>query len=104
VGKTDYEICTVAGSGTGQIRFTKLENPSIEGIEYQQGTLAGYTCSLGSLEHWGNVYIVVPRMFVTIEHIHPKSKGGTNRFNNLALACTVCNQRKGNQSRSFLSP
>jgi HNH endonuclease len=30
-----------------------------------------------------------------VEHIHPKSKGGTDRVSNLALACAPCNRRKG---------
>ena len=32
-----------------------------------------------------------------IEHIVPRSKGGSNRVSNLTLACTSCNQKKGNQ-------
>ena len=33
-----------------------------------------------------------------IEHIVPKSRGGTNRVSNLTLACHSCNQTKGNQT------
>ncbi|WP_366511464.1 HNH endonuclease, partial [Moorena sp. SIO4A1] len=32
-----------------------------------------------------------------IEHIHPKSFGGSDRVSNLCLACEKCNQRKGNK-------
>lgn len=32
----------------------------------------------------------------TIEHIIPKSKGGTNHYDNLALACFKCNMYRGN--------
>ena len=35
-----------------------------------------------------------------VEHIHPKSKGGTNQISNLALACEKCNQLKGTQDIS----
>ncbi|HKL81946.1 MAG TPA: RNA-guided endonuclease IscB, partial [Desulfobacter sp.] len=39
-----------------------------------------------------------------IEHIVPKSKGGSNRVSNLALACTACNRKKGNKPlEQFLS-
>lgn len=33
----------------------------------------------------------------TIDHVVPKSKGGTNTWENVVLACAKCNQRKGNK-------
>ncbi len=33
-----------------------------------------------------------------VEHIRPKSRGGTNRISNLALACHACNQAKGEKT------
>ncbi len=35
---------------------------------------------------------------VTMDHIHPKSKGGLSTFENCVLCCTACNLKKGNQS------
>jgi 5-methylcytosine-specific restriction endonuclease McrA len=32
-----------------------------------------------------------------IEHIHPKSRGGSDCVSNLTLACQTCNQKKGNR-------
>jgi hypothetical protein len=32
---------------------------------------------------------------ITIEHLQPKSRGGNNRINNLAISCAPCNNRKG---------
>lgn len=29
------------------------------------------------------------------DHVHPKSKGGSNRIENMALACSECNSKKG---------
>ncbi len=32
---------------------------------------------------------------LTLDHVHPKSKGGTNEASNLVTACFPCNVRKG---------
>jgi hypothetical protein len=33
----------------------------------------------------------------TIDHVHPKSKGGKNDWLNVVAACQPCNHRKGNK-------
>lgn len=33
---------------------------------------------------------------LTIEHVLPKSRGGSNSFENLKLACLTCNRSRGN--------
>ena len=37
-------------------------------------------------------------MPLEVEHITPKSRGGTDRVSNLALACHACHQTKGSQT------
>ena len=39
---------------------------------------------------------------LTVDHIIPKSKGGTDHFGNLQLLCGHCNSTKGNRSNAFL--
>ncbi|KYC35378.1 hypothetical protein WA1_06010 [Scytonema hofmannii PCC 7110] len=77
----------------------KIEAPNIEGMEYQQGTLWGYTLREALLEHWGRecVYCRKTDVPLEIEHIHSRSLGGSDRFSNLTLSCDKCNQKKGNQ-------
>ena len=77
-----------------------MQNPEISGIQYQQGTLAGYEVREYVLEKWGRccAYCDARDVPLEIEHIVPKSKGGSDRVANLTLACRPCNQRKGSQS------
>ena len=74
-----------------------MQNPEISGVEYQQGTLAGYELREALLEKWSRAcaYCGVAGVPLQVEHIHPKARGGSNRFSNLTLACEDCNQRKG---------
>lgn len=90
------------------VRFDlqKMENPEIRGVEYQQGELAGYECREYLLEKWGRecAYCGKKDTPLEIEHIKPRSKGGSNRISNLTLACHTCNQKKGNRDvADFLS-
>lgn len=73
-----------------------LENPEISGIEYQQGTLAGYEVREYLLEKWGRkcAYCDTSGVPLQIEHLHARSRGGSNRISNLALACGPCNCKK----------
>lgn len=38
----------------------------------------------------------------TVDHIHPKSKGGKNEWSNTVAACRACNSRKGHKLLSDL--
>ena len=76
-----------------------LDNPDIEGVQYQQGTLAGtevreyllirhsHTC-----QYCGGA---CKDSALEIEHKNPKSRGGSNSIRNLTIACHTCNQEKG---------
>jgi 5-methylcytosine-specific restriction endonuclease McrA len=73
-----------------------LQTPGIEGVEYQQGTLAGYELREFLLEKWGRkcAYCGAESVPLQIEHMHPRAKGGSNRESNLTLACRCCNEKK----------
>jgi 5-methylcytosine-specific restriction endonuclease McrA len=75
-----------------------MDNPEISGVEYQQGTLAGYEAREYLLEKWERkcAYCGKKDTPLEIDHIVPKSRGGSNRISNLCLACHECNQGKGN--------
>ena len=91
----------ITGLSLELVRFNtqKLQNPEISGIEYQRGELAGYEVREYLLEKWGRkcAYCGKENIPLEIEHVVPKSKKGSDRINNLALACHSCNQKKGNR-------
>jgi len=77
-----------------------IQNPEISGVEYQQGELAGYEIREYLLEKWQRkcAYCNASDLPMEIEHIVPRSRGGSNRVGNLTLACHKCNIRKGNRT------
>lgn len=88
----------VAALSSELVRFDMQahENPEINGVEYQQGTLFGYEVREYLLEKWGRacVYCDDEGVPLQVEHIHAKARGGSNRISNLTLACEPCNRKK----------
>lgn len=101
-------FCPITGISQELVKFDlqKLENPEINGVQYQQRELQGYEVREYLLEKWNRqcTYCGIDDVPLEIEHIKPKSKGGSNRVSNLTLACRECNQVKGNREiEDFLS-
>lgn len=88
----------VAGIAQELVRFDMqaMENPDIEGVQYQRGTLVGTEAREYLLAKWARrcAYCDAENVPLEIEHIRPKAAGGSNRVSNLTLACHPCNQRK----------
>ena len=83
-----------------------MENPEVSGVEYQQGELAGYEVREYLLEKFNRqcVYCGAVDTRLEVEHLIPRSKGGSNRVSNLAISCHKCNQKKGAKDiKDFLS-
>lgn len=78
----------------------KMRNPETTGVAYQQGTLFGYRVREYLLEKWQRTcaYCGAKDAALQVEHIVPKVRGGSDRVDNLTLACAPCNQRKGNRT------
>src|SRR3989440_761280 len=100
-------LCPVSAISQELVRFDTqaLENPDIEGVQYQQGTLAGYEVReyvLLKCNHQCS-YCDGRSVPLELDHLQPRAKLGSNRVSNLVAACKPCNQRKGNQDiREFL--
>lgn len=58
--------------------------------------------------HYGDVCWYCKRSFplgqLTIEHLLPRSLGGTNAMTNLRWACSPCNQERGRQDDPHARP
>ncbi|CAK0772951.1 hypothetical protein CCP3SC1_60007 [Gammaproteobacteria bacterium] len=76
-----------------------MANPEISSVEYQQGTLAGYELREYLLAKFERTcaYCGKKDVPLQIEHIQPKTLGGSDRASNLTVACRPCNEKKAAQ-------
>jgi len=77
---------TVRHKGGGKLTIATIRKVQIENIK-KYGKL---TC----------IYCLkpIPLNKDTLEHLTPLSRGGTNEFKNLAIACSNCNRSKNNKT------
>ncbi len=78
----------------------KIQKPEIAGVMYQQGELSGYLVREYLLSKWKRqcCYCGVTGVPLQVEHLVPRSRGGSDRVSNLGLACEACNVKKGTQT------
>ncbi len=100
-------LCHVTAISQEIVRFDTqaLQNPQIEGIEYQHGTLYGYEVREYVLLKWQHrcAYCDAQDVPLELDHVQPSAKGGSSRVSNFTLACASCNQRKSDHDvRDFL--
>lgn len=65
--------------------------------EHGQGELAGTTVRAYLHTRWNSAcaYCDAAGVPLNIEHLRPRSRGGSDRVSNLVLACVPCNEAKG---------
>ena len=94
-------LCPIVAISQELVRFDTqaMDTPDIEGVQYQQGQLAGYEVREYVLLKWNHqcAYCDAREVPLELDHIQPRSQQGSNRVSNLTLSCHPCNQRKGNQ-------
>ena len=103
--KKYFPVQKIAGE-LNRFDTQKVMNPEITGIEYQQGTLHGFEVREYLLQKYSYTCVYCQKcafhqgkainVRLEIDHVVPKSRGGSDRVNNLVLACHECNQHKGN--------
>jgi len=93
-------LTPVQSISTENVKFDTqlMQNPDIGGVEYQQGTLQGIEIKEYVLEkfHHTCVYCGKRDRIMEVDHLFPRSCGGSDRISNLVLACHNCNQKKSN--------
>jgi len=101
-------FCPIGSLSVELVRFDMalVQNPDIEGVEYQRGTLWSTEVRQYLLTKWEHrcAYCGTAGLPFEIDHVHPRAKGGSDRVANLVVACHRCNQRKADQSiEAFLA-
>ncbi len=84
----------------GSFDTQHMQNPEVSGVSYQQGQLAGYLLREYLLAKWQRqcAYCKMSGVPLQVEHLMPKSRGGSDRASNLVIACDPCNKGKGTQT------
>lgn len=88
----------------GQFDTQALVNPDINGIEYQQGEMYGYDSVKEYVKirdnftcHYAKLRPDIPcNDILEVDHIIPRSKGGSNNPSNLVCSCEAHNKAKSN--------
>lgn len=75
----------------------RIDNPGVLGVEYTRGTLYGTEVRAYLLSKWDGRCAYCGGKGEEVEHLLPRSRGGTNRVSNLALSCRACNEAKGSR-------
>jgi len=96
--------CPVSRLEVERVRFDMqlLQNPELAGMKYQEGTLAGWEVRAYLLlkYEYRCVYCGKTNVPFEVDHIRPRSRGGSDRISNLCLVCHECNQTKGDRTAS----
>jgi hypothetical protein len=101
-------FCPIGAISLELVRFdlALLQNPSLDSVAYQRGTLFGTELRQYLLAKWEHrcAYCGAGDRPLEIDHVQPRAKGGSDRVANLVIACHPCNRHKADQSlEAFLA-
>ncbi len=93
--------CPLAALSMELVKFDTalMQQPDLHGMDYQHGTLAGCELREYVLTKWNHAcaYCGAAKVPLELDHVRPRSQGGSGRESNLVAACHACNQQKGKQ-------
>jgi len=94
--------CSIAALSLELVRFDTalMQDPALLGEAYHRGTLAGFELREYVLLKWNHAcaYCGATHVPLELDHVIPRSCGGSDRESNRVPACHSCNQCKGNHS------
>lgn len=99
-----YKLIHITEVSFEAVRFDThlMDNPEIEGKEYQQGTLFGLELKEYLLDRYQHTCQYCGGKsgdkVLEWEHMMPKSRGGSDSVKNATLACSKRNQEKSNRT------
>jgi 5-methylcytosine-specific restriction endonuclease McrA len=100
--------CPIEAVDLELVRFDThlMANPDVSGVGYQHGTLHGYEVREYVLEKWGRrcLYCDAENVPLNLDHVVPRSLGGSDRPSNLVPSCIPCNQAERQRSCDRLKP
>jgi 5-methylcytosine-specific restriction endonuclease McrA len=98
-------VYPIKGLGLELVKFDMqlMQNPEIEGVEYQQGELEGFELREYVLIKFNHKCAYSGDdspcdEILNVDHVVPRSGGGSNRVSNLVCACRKHNEEKNNLS------
>ena len=77
-----------------------VQNPEVSGLNYHRGALVGWERRASLLEKFGRscVYCGGINQPFEMDHVLPRSRGGSDSVSNLVLSCHQCNAQKGTKT------
>lgn len=83
--------------------WKKYHNPKYSALKYELSVRIYVRTRLAEAQNWhccwcgcDATHLRGKSNSATVEHVVPRSKGGTDDMDNLAMACERCNTRRGN--------
>jgi 5-methylcytosine-specific restriction endonuclease McrA len=75
------------------IRFVEANVPRLNKVKFSRENI--YLRDCGTCQYCGRK---VAKNEFEYEHVIPRSRGGKTTWDNIVVACTACNQKKGNKT------
>jgi 5-methylcytosine-specific restriction endonuclease McrA len=94
-------LCPISALSYELARFDMqlLQNPELENLDYQKGTLFGIELRHYLLAKWEHrcAYCQATAVPLEMDHVEPRARGGSDRVANRVPACHACNQAKADK-------